>query len=122
MNKELSILCIEDCESDFRLIERELKRAGMIGTCRRVDDRAALLAALAEVRWDVVLSDYSVPGIYFIETLGLFKRDWPDLPLILVSATIGEVKAAAMVQLGTRAFVSKENLEDLVPTIQRYLK
>ena len=122
MDKELGILCIEDCDSDFRLIERELRRTGLIRACRRVDNRAALLAALAEERWDMVLSDYSVPGLYFIETLAHFKKHWPDLPLILVSGTIGEVKAAAMVKLGTRAFVSKEYLQDLVPTIQRHLK
>jgi len=32
---ELDILYIEDCESDFRLIERELKRGGLVGTIRR---------------------------------------------------------------------------------------
>lgn len=81
---ELDILYIEDCESDFRLIERELKRAGLIGAIRRVDDHAGLHAALAEQRWDLVLSDYSVPGLDFIETLAHFKKHWPDLPLILV--------------------------------------
>lgn len=122
MNQELAILCIEDCESDFRLIERELRRAKLVGTCRRVDDTAALLAALEHEHWDVVLSDYSVPGIYFIDTLSTFRRHWPDLPLILVSATLGEVKAGALVKLGARDFVSKDDLQNLVPTIRRHLR
>jgi CheY-like chemotaxis protein len=119
---ELDILYIEDCDSDFLLVERELKRAGLIGTLRRVDDGGALHAALAEKRWDLVLSDYSVPGLDFIETLAYVRKHWPDLPLILISATIGESKGAVMVKLGTRDFVSKENLQDLAPSILRQLK
>lgn len=122
MNKELDILYIEDSESDFRLVERELKRAGLIGTLRRVDDHAGLHAALAERRWDLVLSDYSVPGLDFIETLAYFRKHWPALPLILISATIREAKGAVMVKLGTRDFVSKENLQDLAPSIRRLLE
>ncbi len=121
-NRELAILYIEDCDDDFWLVERELKRAGLIGILRRVDGQAALLAAMAEQRWDVVLSDYSVPGISFIETLAYFKRHWPDLPLILVSATIGEAKGAIMVKLGAHDFVSKDNLQDIVPSILHQLE
>ena len=122
MNEELAILYIEDCESDFRLIERELKHAGLIRSIRRVDTRAGLLAALDEAKWDLVLTDYSVPGMDFTKTLAYFKNERPDLPLILVSSTIGGDKAAAMVKLGARAFVSKEDLQDLVPTILGQLK
>lgn len=122
VNMELDILYIEDNESDFRLVERELKRAGLIGTLRRVDGNTGLHAALAERHWDVVLSDYSVPGIDFIETLAYFKKHWPDLPLILISATIREAKGSVMVKLGTHDFVSKENLQDLAPSIRRQLR
>lgn len=122
MSEGLAILYVEDSESDFRLIERELKRAGLIRSIRRVDTRAELHAALSEGKWDLVLTDYSVPGMNFTETLAYFKNQRPDLPLILVSATIGEVKAAAMVKLGARAFVSKESLRELAPTILRLLK
>jgi len=69
-----------------------------------------------------VLSDYSVPGLDFIETLAHFKKHWPDLPLILVSATIREAKGAVMVKLGAGDFVSKDHLQDLVPSIRRLLK
>lgn len=122
MDRELAILCIEDSESDFFLIERELRRCGLMATCRRVDEPESLQQALEGEHWDVVLSDYSVPGIYFIDTLVQFRKRWPEIPLILVSATLGEVKASAMVKLGARDFVSKDKLEDLVPTIQRHLK
>ena len=121
MSDGLAILSIEDSEVDFLLIERELKRNGLLGRLRRVEDHDSLLAALAEEHWDLVLSDYSVPGLNFTDILRHFKKHWPSLPLILVSGTLGEVKAAVMVQLGTRDFVSKNNLRELAPTIRRHV-
>src|SRR3974390_2349489 len=94
----LNVLCIEDNESDFLLIERTLRLAGVVGQCERVDCSEALTVALAQKRWDLVLSDYAVPGMYFTDTLRRFLHHYPDLPLILVSGTIGEVKASVMVE------------------------
>jgi len=118
----LNVLCIEDTVADFLLIERMLKLAGLLGSCERVDGSEALRAALAEKRWDVVLSDYAVPGMYFTDTLRRFIHHYPNLPLILVSGTIGEVKASVMVEVGAWDFVPKSNLERLVPAIQRAMQ
>lgn len=117
----LDILCIEDTPADFRLIQRELRKAGLLGHCQCVDSCEALTAALAQRRWDLVLSDYSVPGMYFTDTLKLFRRDFRDLPLILVSGTIGEVKGGVMVELGAWGYVPKSHLADLVPAIEQAL-
>ncbi len=119
MSDGLAILSIEDSEDDFLFIERELKRSGIPCRCLRVDDRDSLLEAMAREHWDLVLSDYSLPGLYFPEILAYFRKQWPRVPVILVSGTIGEVKAAAMVKLGAREFVSKDNLSALVPAIRR---
>lgn len=122
MNDGLAILSIEDSEEDFLLIELELKRRGLSCRCRRVDTKDALFAALAHESWDIVLSDYSVPGLYFPEILGYLRKHWPLLPVILVSGTLGEVKAAVMVKLGARDFISKDNLAELVPAMLRNIE
>jgi len=122
MPATLDILCIEDTPSDFHLIQRELRKAGLLGHCERVDSSEALHAALAQRRWDLVLSDYSVPGMYFTDTLKLFRRDYRELPLILVSGTIGEAKGGVMVKLGAWGFVPKSHLSDLAPTIETVLQ
>ena len=118
----LDILCIEDTPSDFHLIQRVLRRAGLLGFCQRVDGSEALHVALTQHRWDLVLSDYSVPGMYFTDTLKVFLHGYPDLPLILVSGTIGEIKARIMVELGASGFVPKNRLSELVPTIERVMQ
>ena len=118
----LDVLCIEDTVADFLLIERTLRLAGLLGYCQRVDDSDALTAALAERRWDLVLSDYAVPGMYFTDTLRRFHRHYPQLPLILVSGTIGEVKASVMVEVGAWDFVPKRSLQRLVPAVRRAIE
>jgi DNA-binding NtrC family response regulator len=118
----LDVLCIEDTVADFLLIERTLRLAGLLGYCQRVDDSDALTAALAERRWDLVLSDYAVPGMYFTDTLRRFHHHYPYLPLILVSGTIGEVKASVMVEVGAWDFVPKSSLRRLVPAVRRAIE
>jgi DNA-binding NtrC family response regulator len=115
----LNVLCIEDTEADFLLIERTLRLAGLLGHCERVDSSEALNAALLHRRWDLVLSDYAVPGMYFTDTLRRFLHHYPDLPLILVSGTIGEVKASVMVEVGAWDYVPKSRLRRLVPAVRR---
>ena len=115
----LNILCIEDTEADFLLIERALRMAGLLGQCERVDTSEALNTALERTRWDLVLSDYAVPGIYFTDTLRRFLHHYPNLPLILVSGTIGEVKASVMVEVGAWDYVPKNRLRRLVPAVRR---
>ena len=115
----LNVLCIEDTEADFLLIERALRMAGLLGQCERVDTSEALNTALERTRWDLVLSDYAVPGIYFTDTLRRFLHRYPNLPLILVSGTIGEVKASVMVEVGAWDYVPKNRLRRLVPAVRR---
>ncbi len=74
----LNVLCIEDTVADFLLIERTLRLAGLVGRCERVESSEALTAALAEKRWDLVLSDYAVPGMYFTDTLRRFLHHHPN--------------------------------------------
>src|SRR5438445_13617648 len=118
----LNVLCIEDTESDFLLIERALRMAGLLGRCERVESSEALNAALLQSRWDLVLSDYAVPGMYFTDTLRRFLHHYPNLPLILVSGTIGEVKASVMVEVGAWDFVPKSSLQRLVPAVRRAIE
>jgi len=68
------------------------------------------------------LSDYAVPGMYFTDTLRRFHRHYPQLPLILVSGTIGEVKASVMVEVGAWDFVPKSSLQRLVPAVRRAIE
>jgi DNA-binding NtrC family response regulator len=119
----LNVLCIDDNESDYVLIERALRMAGILGHCERVQTMRALETALEGKRWDLVLSDYAVPGMYFTDTLRRLRYEYPNLPLILVSGTIGEVKASVLVKVGAWDYVLKNRLRRrLVPAVRRAIE
>jgi PAS domain S-box-containing protein len=72
--------------------------------------------------WDVVLSDYSIPQLNFLDSLDLVRSRFPDLPLILVSGSIGEEQAVELLKMGVWDFVLKGSLARLAPAIERGLR
>jgi PAS domain S-box-containing protein len=117
MDEQLNILIIEDCLADFLMIERHLKHNGLSVNCIRVDSLEGLKKALGGESWDLVLSDYSVPQLNFQDSLNLMQSTHPEMPVILVSGTVGEEKAVDILKMGAWNFVLKDNLPRLVPVV-----
>ena len=93
MTASLKLLVIEDDQADYLLITRHLRRAGLTVACTRAASTLELAAALEAGPWDAVLADYYLPGMEFVPTLDLIHRQWPDLPVLLVSGAVGEERA-----------------------------
>jgi PAS domain S-box-containing protein len=113
---------IEDSHADFLLIERHLKRYGLDAKCIRIDTLEAVQQALALCRWDIVLCDYSIPGVEFDQILGLVRGRLSDVPVILVSGCVGETRAVDLLRQGVSDFILKDNLARLGPAIERSLQ
>ncbi|MDD2308123.1 MAG: response regulator [Desulfuromonadaceae bacterium] len=122
MTEPLNILVIEDSHADFLMVELHLRQKGLPARCRRVDTLTGLKEALGRENWDLVLSDYNVPLLNFQVNLDLLREMLPDIPVILVTGTVGEEKAAELLKLGVRDFVLKGNMARLVPAIERSLR
>ncbi|MFA7278530.1 MAG: ATP-binding protein [Sterolibacterium sp.] len=121
MSGGLKFLVIEDSELDFALIERELKKWSRQVECHRVENLEELRTALEWPDWNLVISDYNVPGIRFEDTLAQVTRCLPETPVILLSGYIGEEKAVELLKQGARDFVLKDNLVRFLPAIKRCL-
>ncbi|MFM8330435.1 MAG: PAS domain S-box protein, partial [Candidatus Methylumidiphilus sp.] len=121
MTMPLKILCIEDAAADFLLLERHLRQHEPELTLCRVASNAELESALCH-DWDVALCDYNVPGMDFRATLRHIQTRKPDLPVILVSGSVGEETAVELLRLGLSDFVLKDNLIRLTPAIRRALE
>jgi PAS domain S-box-containing protein len=122
MERPLNILIIEDSPADFLLVERHLRQQGMEVNCVRVDSAEDLERALDAGGWDIILSDFCVPSLDFYDSFARIKAHTPDLPVILVSGSVGEEQAVELLKLGLWDFILKENLARLVPSIKRSLK
>jgi len=122
METTLRILLLEDAEDDEALLRRAITKGGITPIIHRVDSREALERALDEADYDVVVSDYSMPNLTPHEALVSLKERGLDIPVILVTGTIGENRAAAIMRAGAHDFILKEDLSRLVPAIQRELR
>jgi PAS domain S-box-containing protein len=118
MTEALRVLIVEDLETDSELLVLALKRAGYAVSHLRVQTAATLRDALTQ-SWDVVLSDYSMPGFDALEAMRLTKELAADLPFLIVSGTIGEETAVAAMQAGADDFLIKGKLGRLKPAIER---
>jgi two-component system cell cycle sensor histidine kinase/response regulator CckA len=121
MPAKLNILVVEDSEDDSRLTLRELESAGYEVKHIRVDTEESLRGALTQPGWDLVISDYNVPGFGGVAALGIVREQYPELPFIFVSGTIGEETAVAAMRAGANDYVMKSNLNRLAPAIEREL-
>ena len=122
MNPPLRILCIEGRQADFQLLERHLRQHGIEAECRRIDNREDLEAALADEDWHLVFSDHHLPGLAFEEILRILEPRLAELPLILVSSSVGEERAVELLKRGIWDFVLKEKPARLAPAIERSLR
>lgn len=115
----LRVLFVEDDENDALLLARHLRREGYQLETACVSSLAALNQALQEARWDVVISDYSLPGFSACEALEAVQGQQTDTPFIVVSGMLDEATACAMMQAGAQDYLSKDKLDRLAPVIDR---
>ena len=118
----LHVLLVEDKADDEELILRQLRRATPDVVHRRVADETGLRAALAGDDWDLVISDYVMPGFSGLAAIAVVRELRPDLPVILVSGTVGEDIAVDAVRAGADDYVMKGNLGRLNHAVERTLR
>ncbi len=122
MTASLRILLVEDSEDDALLLKRELQRAQYEPTVLRVDAALAMQQALQNQNWDVVVTDHNIPGFSSEEAIAIALNIKPDIPVIIVSGSIGEDIAVAAMKMGAHDYIMKDNLTRLVPAIERELR
>ncbi|MBN1470367.1 MAG: PAS domain S-box protein [Syntrophaceae bacterium] len=118
----LRTLIVENSEDDALLIIRHLKKNGYDPVYERVHSAAAMKKALREKQWDIILCDYKMPKFNAPAAIALLKKIKTDIPILIVSGTIGEEKAIACMRSGAQDYIMKENLSRLAPAIARELK
>jgi len=122
MTKTLHCLIVDDSEDDALLLVAELQRGGYDVPFERVETAEAMRAALDRQPWDVILSDYQMPRFSGLAALELLQASGQDLPFIIVSGTIGEEVAVAMMKAGAHDYIIKGKQARLMPAVERELR
>jgi PAS domain S-box-containing protein len=119
MSTALSILHLEDDDDDALLVAAMLDRYGVEAEIERVQTRDDFVAALERGGYDLILSDFSLPGFNGLAGLELAREKRPDIPFLFVSGTLGEDVAIEALKSGATDYILKERLTRLAPAVRR---
>jgi two-component system cell cycle sensor histidine kinase/response regulator CckA len=122
MTDLLRVLIVEDSPEDAVLIVRELSGGGFEVASERVETAFAMQAAVEGRKWDLIISDYSIPGFGGQAALAYYQQKGLDIPFIMVSGVMGEALAVEMIKSGAHNYVMKNQLGRLVPAVRQELR
>lgn len=118
----IEILHLEDSELDHQLVVRELKRAGIDFSVRRVDTLEGFVSAIGSMAFDVILADYRLPGFNAEDAWAALESSGRTAPFVLLSGAIGEAAAVAAIHRGMSDYVRKDDLSALAHVIRRAIE
>ena len=118
---QLRILHLEDSAKDAELIRITLENCGF--TCHVVlaQTKEQFENAIHQGTFDLVMSDYALPGYDGLTALTLLREKQPNTPFILVSGSLGEEQAVESLKSGATDYVLKTRLMRLAPAVRRAL-
>jgi CheY-like chemotaxis protein len=122
MKTALRVLNLEDHVTDAELNETKLCERWPECEMVRVDTRAAFVSALERDKYDLILSDFTIPGFDGREALTIAHEKCPETPFLFVSGTIGEETAIDALKSGATDYVLKHRLMRLIPAVERALR
>lgn len=117
----LRILIVEDRETDTELIVRELRKNGFDPSWVRVDTEEEFLRQV-QSPFDLITADAIMPQFSAHRVLTLLQEQQLDIPCIIVSGSIGEEEAVAMIRAGAVDYLMKDRLGRLGQSIQHVLE
>ncbi|MBZ5657385.1 MAG: alpha-glucan family phosphorylase [Acidobacteriia bacterium] len=119
--QRLHALIVEDSATDAELMVHELRRSGLDPVWERVDTEADYLAQLEKLP-DIILADYALPQFSGPRALQLLQQQGRAIPFIVVSGTIGEEAAVAVMKQGATDYVLKGRMGCLGAAVMRALQ
>jgi len=122
MVENIKILILEDNQSDADLLQRELKKSGLVYTSEIVQTRQEFESSLENFKPDLILADYSLPSFDGDTAFDIKQKAYPDIPFIIISGFIGEENAVELIKNGVTDYALKDKLFTLPLKIERALK
>jgi putative two-component system response regulator len=113
----LTALILEDSEDDRFLLERALRKAGLVFSVTWAGSRGDFIRALEAGRPDVILCDYHLPDIDGAAALQIAGRMHPGAPVVMVTGGLSDERAARLLRSGAQDYVLKDRLARLGPAV-----
>ena len=113
------MLLVEDEQADAELVLRALRQAGFRVKWEVAQTADEFTALIRKSAYDVILADYKLPNWNGMESVGALRREGLDVPVIVVSGSLGELTAVECIKQGAADYVLKDNLTRLPDAVRR---
>jgi DNA-binding NtrC family response regulator len=115
----LHVLVVDDDDEMRRLLRRSLEFEGHHVT--ELDRGTQVLKALREAAFDLIILDNRMPGLNGLELLPSLRREFPHVPVLLVTAFGGRQVASSALRQGAASYLEKPfrlgQLRDAIATL-----
>ena len=122
LKSNLRVLMLEDDSADADLVSRALQRDGFEVDRKVVQTRDAFIQEIQASHYDIVLADYGLPQWCGIDALEVLRQLRLDIPVILVTGSLGELTAVECIKQGAADYVLKDQLARLPIAVRRALQ
>ena len=112
-----SILVVDDDEHIFAALRRSLRQRYQL---TYAPDAETALAVSGARRFDIILSDYRMPGMNGLELLELMQARHPSMVRLMMSADVNQQQLVAALERGTvfRALLKPWGQDELHTTLR----
>ena len=117
--RPLRVLLVEHEPTDVELCAAALRGAGYLLQMDVVASPGDYARQLDSHKYDVVLSDYNIPGWSGMDALRLLREKRKETPFLLVTGALGEETAVSCIQQGVSDYILKDRLARLPHAIDR---
>lgn len=116
------ILYIDDDETQTFMIKRLMERWGYRVSAVHEQHEALDALLVRRVPFDLVVTDFSMPGISGLDIAQAIRDALPDLPVIMVSGYVTDALRTQAAAAGVRELIAKpQDLEALRDAVQRLI-
>ncbi|HKW30352.1 MAG TPA: PAS domain S-box protein [Verrucomicrobiae bacterium] len=122
VQRPVRILHLEDNENDHVLVREMLFAEGLACELVAVKTREDFDSAVRLNKYDLIISDYTLPSFDGLRALSLAREVCPETPFIFFSGTIGEEAAVESLRNGAADYVLKQRPSRLAPAVRRALR
>ena len=118
----LKVLYLEDSPHDAEIIRELLIDAGYNLNMDCVEKKNEYVSFLRKHTYDVILSDFALPGFDAFGALQAAVDICPNVPFICISGSIGEETAIKLIKQGAVDYILKDRIARLPLAVQRALE
>ncbi len=124
METKIKVLHIDDNPLDRQLVKDALVKEHNAFEIKEAANRETFEQHLAEINFDIILSDFNILGFNGLQVLKIVKEKCPNTPVIIVTGTGSEEIAIQAMKLGASDYIIKSvsHIRGLVTTIETVLE